>query len=150
MQHATVQHEALVRFVQRLHRRAGAAGRRRQRRAWRVHAGPGIDDLLPVVRQVVHEAADQRVRHQPTGSDAAVDDVRVGRLLNQALDPLTLAAAAGPLAVDVPVHEEFRRHDVQPFADVLSDTCHRQAAARCRAGGRLRLVMMLDATQVFG
>jgi hypothetical protein len=77
-----------------------------------VHAGPGVDDFLAVVRQVIDEAADQRVRHQPTGWDAAVDDLRISRLLQQALDALALAATARPLAVDVAVHEELCRHDV--------------------------------------
>ena len=61
-----------------------------------------------------------------------------------------LAAPAGPLAVDVPVHEELRRHDVQPLADVLADAHHRLAAVRCRAGGVLGLVVVLDAAQMLG
>jgi hypothetical protein len=44
-------------------------------------------------------------------------------LLDQAL-----AAAAGPLAVDVAVHEELRRDDVQLLADVLADARHGAAA----------------------
>ena len=150
MQHRAAQHEALVRFIQRLHRRTGAAGLRRQRRARRVNAAAGIDGLLPVVRQVVDEAADQRVRHQAARGDAAVDDLRVCWLLHQALDPLALATAARPLAVDVAVHEELRRHDVQAFAHVLADAGHRLAAVRCLAGGVFGLVTVLDATQVLG
>jgi len=150
VQHGTAQHEALVGLEQRDHRGASVAGASCQRRPRRVHAGPGVDGLLPVVRQVVDEAADQRVRHQSAGGDAAVDDLRLGRLLHQAFDPLALAAAAGPLAVDVAVHEEFGRHDVQPFADVLADPGHRLAALRRRAVGDLGLVMMLDATQMVG
>ena len=62
----------------------------------------------------------------------------------------SLAAPAGPLAVDVAVHEELRRHDVQPLADVLADAHHRLAAVRRRAGGVLGLVVVLDAAQMVG
>jgi len=140
MQHRAAQHEVLMRFVQRLHRRTGVPGLRRQCRARRVNAGPGVDGLLAVVRQVIDEAADQRMCHQPAGGDAAVDDLGIGRLLHQAFDPLALAAATGPLAVDVAVHEELRRHDVQPFAHILADAGHRLAALRCRATGVLGFV----------
>jgi hypothetical protein len=99
---------------------------------------------------VIDEAADQCVCHQPAGRDATVDDLRIGRLLHQAFDPLALAAPARPLAVDVPVREELGRHDIQPFAHVLADTRHRLATARCRAGRVLGLVMVLDAAQVIG
>ena len=50
------------------------------------------------------------------------DDLRIGRLLHQTPDPLALASSGRPLAVDVAVHEESGRHDVQAFADVLADT----------------------------
>ena len=88
--------------------------------------------------------------HEPAGGDAAVDDLRIGRLLHQALDALALAAAASPLAIDVAVHEELRRNDVQSFADVLADAGHRLAAVRCRAVGVLGLVVVVDATQMVG
>ena len=107
-----------------------------------MHAAARIDRLLPVVRHVIDEAADQRVRHQPAGSDAAIDDLGHGGLLHQ-----LLAAAAGPLAVDVPVHEELGRHDVQPLADVLAHAHHGRAAAAVSALG---LVAVLNAPQVFG
>jgi hypothetical protein len=71
-----------------------------------VNAGAGVDGFLPVVRQVIDEAADQRVGNEPAGSDAAIDDLRIGWLLHQALDPVALAAAARPLAVDVAVLRE--------------------------------------------
>ena len=64
--------------------------------------------------------------------------------------PLALAAAARPLAVDVAMHEELRRHDVQAFADVLADAAHRLPAVLRLAGGVLGLVAVFDATQVFG
>ena len=107
-----------------LKRRAAGAGPRRQRRARRVHARAGVDGLLPVVRQMVCEVADQRVRHQPAGRDAAVDHVGLGRLLHQ-----LLAAAAGPLAVDVSV--------LAPMVRVRADApAHRTAGTRDRAQGR--------------
>jgi hypothetical protein len=110
-----------------------------------VHARARVDRRLPVVRQVIDEAADQRVRHQAGGRDAAADHVRLGGLLAQ-----LLAALAGPLAVDVPVHEELRGDDVQLLADVLADALHRPAAVGVRAGGVLGLVAVLDAFQVLG
>lgn len=63
---------------------------------------------------------------------------------------MALAAAAGPLAVDVPVREELSRHDVQAFAHVFADAGHRLAAARRRAGGVLGLVVVIDASQMIG
>jgi hypothetical protein len=150
MQHGTAQHEALVRLEQRHHRGTGVARGACQRRTRRVHAGPGVDGLLPVVRQVVDEAADQDVSRQPAGGDTTVNDLWVGWLLHQALDPPALAAAAGPLAVDVALHEELGRHDVQAFAHVLTDARHRLPAVRCPAGRVLGLVVMLDATQMVG
>ena len=67
------------------------------------------------------------------------------RLLHQ-----QLAAAAGPLAADVAVHEELCRHDVQALAHVFAHAHHRLAAIRGRAGGVLGFVMMFDTHQVFG
>ena len=145
MQHGRIEHEAFVCLVQWLQRRTTRAGPGRQRRARRVHARARVDGLLPVVRQMVGEAADQRVCHQAAGGDAAVDHVGLGRLLHQ-----LLAAPASPLAVDVAVHEELRRDDVQPLADVLAHALHRRTAVRVRAGGVVRLVAVLHALQVFG
>jgi hypothetical protein len=110
-----------------------------------VHAGSGVDVFLPVVRQVVGEAADQRVGDQAAGRDAAIDHLGFGRLLHQ-----LLAAPAGPLAVDVAVHEELCRNDVQLLADVLAHALHRLGAVGVRAGGVGRLVVVLDALQVLG
>ena len=57
VQHPAIEHEALVRLVQRLQRRAGLARPRSQRGARGVYAAPSVDALLPVVRDVVGEAA---------------------------------------------------------------------------------------------
>jgi hypothetical protein len=99
---------------------------------------------------VVYEAADQRVRHQPAGGDAAVHHVGLGGFLAQPSFTLLLAALAGPLAVDVAVDEELGRDDVQLLADVLANALHGLAALGCRAGGVRGLVAVLHALQVFG
>jgi chloramphenicol 3-O-phosphotransferase len=94
---------------------------------------------------MVHEVADQGVRDEAGGRHSALDDLRCGGLLHQAL-----TAAARPLAVDVAVHEELRRDDVQALAHVLADARHGAAALRVRAVGVRRFVVMLFAPQVFG
>lgn len=110
-----------------------------------MHAAAGVDRLLPVVRHVVHEAADQRVRDEATGCHAAFNDLGdAGRLAQH------LAEAAGPLAVDVAMHEELGRHDVQPLADLLADARHRASAAGLLAVGVLGLMAVLHAAQVIG
>ena len=144
-QHRRAQHEALVHRAQRLKCRTPRAAPGRQRRARGVHARARVDVLLPVVRQVIGKAADQRVRHQPAGGDAAIDHVGLGRLLHQ-----LLAAPAGPLAVDVAVHEELCRDDVELLAHILAHTLHRRTAAGVRASGVGRLVVVLDALQMLG
>ena len=47
--------------------------------------GPRVDRLLPAVRQVVGEAADERMDQQPAGEQARVDDFGDGWLLRQHL-----------------------------------------------------------------
>ncbi|SOZ71275.1 protein of unknown function (plasmid) [Cupriavidus taiwanensis] len=69
--------------------------------------------------------------------------MRFNRLLYQAL-----AASAGPLAIDVAVHEELRRHDIQLLADVLTHAYHGPSTARCWAVSILGFVVMLDSAQV--
>jgi len=59
-----------------------------------------------------------------------------------------LAAAAGPLAADLALHEELRRHDVKPLADVLAHADHRLAALWRRAICALGLDALLHARQV--
>jgi len=54
------------------------------------------------------------------------------------------------LAVDVTVHEELGRHDVQALADLLADARHRAPAAGLRAVGALGLVVVFHTTQVRG
>ena len=94
---------------------------------------------------MIDKAAHQGVGHQPGSWHATVNDLWLGGLLYQ-----ELATPAGPLAVDVPMHEELGGHDVQPFADVFAHTLHGLAARWCRAGGALWLVVVHNATQVIG
>ena len=48
------------------------------------------------------------------------------------------------------VHEELRRHDIDPFGHVLADALHRAAAAFVRAGGVVGLVPVFPALQAGG
>nr|SPD49061.1 protein of unknown function [Cupriavidus taiwanensis] len=64
MQSPCWKYEALVRFIERFQRRANTPGPGSQCGARRVYARAGVDRLLPVVWEVIHEAADQRVRDQ--------------------------------------------------------------------------------------
>ena len=92
---------------------------------------------------MVDEAADDRVRLQARRWQRVVEDLGRGRLLHQ-----QLAAPAGPLAADLPLHEELRRHDVQPLADVLAHAHHRLAALGRRAVRVLGLDALVHARQV--
>src|SRR5207245_8679017 len=129
------QHELAKRIAQRRQLRARSARQARQRRARGVHARAGVDALLPVVRDVVHEPADQHVRRKTRGGDTVVNDLGGCRLLHQ-----ELAALAHPLAPDLALQEELRRNDVQPLADVLADTNHCLAAGAARAIGLHELI----------
>lgn len=55
---------------------------------------------------------------------------------------------AGPLAVDVAVHEELGRHDIQSLRDVFTDALHGTPTALLLAVGVLGLMAMLDAAQM--
>ncbi len=65
-------------------------------------------------------AADEHVRDEAARDHTALDQFRDGRRLFE-----DLAAAAGPLAVDVAMHEELGRHNVEPLAHVLAYARHR-------------------------
>jgi hypothetical protein len=92
---------------------------------------------------VVDEAADGRVGLQAGRWQRVVEDLGRGRLLHE-----QLAAPAGPLAADLPLHEELRRNDVQPLADVLAHAHHRLAALWRRAIRVFGLHALVHARQV--
>ena len=133
-----------MRLAEGLEFGAGGAGPGGQRRARRVYVRAGVDRLLSVVRNVIDEPTDQHVRDEARRGQPLVDQLRGDRLLSQ-----RLAALAGPLSADVAVCEEFGRHDVQAVAHVLADAHHRATAVGLRPVGVLRLVVVVDATQVF-
>ena len=108
-----------------------------------MHAAARIDLLLPVVREVVDEAADDGVGLQARRWQRVVEDLRGGGLLQQ-----QLAALARPLATDLTLHKELRRHDVQPLADVFAHAHHRLAALGRRAVSVLGLDTRVHARQV--
>ena len=89
---------------------------------------------------------------RPRGSDRGpfvarwqrvVEDLRSGGLLQQ-----ELAALARPLATDLALHQELRRDDVEPLADVLAHAHHGLAALRRRAAGVLGLDVLVHARQM--
>jgi len=108
-----------------------------------VHARSGIDLLLPVVGDVVDEAADGAMGLQARRWQRVVEDLRGGRLLHE-----ELAALAGPLAPDLALHEELRGDDVQPLAHVFSHAHHRLAALGRRAAGVFGFDALFHARQV--
>ena len=140
---ARAEHERPVRLVQRQQLCAGVPAPGRQRRARRVDSRACVDLLLAVVGNMVNEAADDRVGLQAWRWQRVVEDLRCCRLLDQ-----QLAALAGPLASNLPLHEELRRDDVQPLADVLAHAHHRLAAFWCRAVRVFGLHALVHARQV--
>jgi len=70
MHDTAIEDEVLVQRVQRLQRRAHLACPGRQCRPRGMYTRASVDGLLPIVRQVIREAADRRVRQLPTGGDA--------------------------------------------------------------------------------
>jgi len=110
-----------------------------------VNPAARIDLLLPVVREVVDEAADDGVRLQARRWQRVVEDLRGGWLLQQ-----QLAALARPLATDLALHEELRRHDVQPLADVFAHALHRLATFGRRATRFLGLDARVHARRCSG
>ena len=143
MDDARAQNEDPVHVVQRHQLRPRLTAPGGQGRARRAHPRAGVDLLLPVVRNVVHEAADGRVGLQTWRWQRVVEDLGRSRLLDQ-----QLAALAGPLAANLALHEELRRDDVQPFAGVLADAHHRLAALGRWAVGVFGLDALVHARQV--
>ena len=71
---------------------------------------------------------DQNLRDQRLGGDAALDDPRRGRCL----DDRALARAAAIARAARDQHAEGGRHDVETLGHVLADLVERAAAARAR------------------
>jgi hypothetical protein len=88
-------------------------------------------------------AADDRVGLQTRRWQRVVEDLGRCRLLHQ-----QLAALTGPLAANLALHEELRRNDVQPFADVLAHAHHRLAALWRRASRVFGLDALVHTRQV--
>jgi hypothetical protein len=92
---------------------------------------------------VIDKAADHGVGLQARRWQRVVEDLGRSRLLHH-----QLAAAAGPLAADLALHEELGRNNVQPLADVLAHAHHELAALWGRAVCVLRLDSCVHARQV--
>jgi len=108
-----------------------------------VNTGACVDLLLSVVWDVIDEAADHRVGLQTRCWQRVVEHLGRSRLLHE-----QLAAPASPLAADLALHEELRRHDVQALADVLAHAHHRLATLGRRAVRVFGLDALVHAWQV--
>jgi len=123
VKHARAEHEGPVRVVQGQQLCPGLTAPGRQRRARRVHARAGVDLLLAVVRKMIDKPTDHGVGLQGRRWQRVVKDLGRGALLHH-----QLAAPTGPFAPNLTLHEELRRHNVQPLADVFSHAHHGLAA----------------------
>ncbi len=103
-----------------------------ERRAVKFDAGSGVDQGLPIQRQMIAELGDQHLGQQPWSRPAALDRQRRHRRLVNAL-----AGPAGEARPDVADHLELRRHVVENFRDVLADDVQLAAAGRTGAARRL-------------
>ena len=113
-----------------------------QRRAVHRHAVTGEQLALTIQGHVLgelggHDVCDQRLRRQ-----AALDQVRRRRRLDDARPTLR----AGVARADGDQHAILRGHDVEPLGPILADPDHLPAAAR--AALVLRLDHPLDARQM--
>ena len=140
---ARAEHERPVGLVQRHQLRPRLTAPGGQCRARRVNTEAGVDLLLPVVGDVIDKAADAGVGLQARRWQRVVEDLGRGRLLHE-----QLAAPAGPLAANLPLHEELRRNDVQAFADVFAHAHHRLATLWRRAIRVFGLDALVHARQV--
>ena len=142
--HARAEYKVPMRLIQRHQLRPSLPTPRRQRRARRVHPRARVDLFLPVVRQMIDEAADHGVGLQARRWTRVVEDLGGRSLLHH-----QLAAPANPLAPDLALHEELRRHDVQPLADVLAHAHHGLAAFWRWAVRILGLHALIDTRQMW-
>jgi len=106
------------------------------------HALTRVDLRLAIERQVIGVFGNQHVRHRRLGRQAALDEARQGRRL----DDDVLAAAAGVFGPAHDKHAELCRNDVELLAHVLADPVKRPFAAR--AGLVLDVDDRLDARQM--
>ena len=113
-----------------------------ERRAIETNALPLVNLGLAIERQVVGVFGDDHVRDRRLGRQAALDQPRRRRRL----DDDVLASAAGIFGSAHDQHSELRRHDVEPLADVLADLVKLAPAAR--AGLVLNVDDRLDARQM--
>ncbi|CQR34789.1 conserved hypothetical protein [Thiomonas arsenitoxydans] len=142
MQHGLLQQMVFEGLGQRFQAHPAQAHPLRQARAREVHAAAAVNLLLAVQRQVIVVLGQHHLRQQAGGGNAFVNELRW-----QGCSQHRLAAGAGILAADVPVHEETRGLAVELLADLLPDTAQ-GVALRAQAG--VDLVAMLDARQLAG
>jgi hypothetical protein len=101
-----------------------------------------VNLFLPVQRQVVIVFGNDDLGQQASSGDALVND-----LWGHGCGHDGLAARTGVLATDVAVHEELGGFAVELFADLFADALQGVALG---AGGRVDLVMVLNALQLAG
>jgi hypothetical protein len=97
-----------------------------ERRAIEANALALVNLRLAVERQVVGIFGDERVRNRCFRRQAAFDQPRRGRRL----DDDVLACAAGLFGPTHDQHPELRRHDVELLADVLANLVKLAPTAR--------------------
>ncbi len=120
------QNRAQDQLIQRLQPPAGASDPVAQSGTIQLHALAGEDLRLAIQRKVVGKFADQHLRQQRLGRQAAVNrPLRRGRLRHAAF----AAAAAIARAANHP-HPKLRGDDIQHFGAVFADLMQGRAAAR--------------------
>jgi hypothetical protein len=103
---------------------------------------PGIDLSLAIQRKMIGVFGDENLRYRRLGRQSAFDQ----SCWRGRLDHHVLARPASVFGAANHQHPELRRHDVEPFAAVLSDAMQRVAAARAHV--IIDIDHHLDARQV--
>ena len=96
-----------------------------ERRAVEAKALAPVDLRLAIERKVIGVFGNQHVRHRCFGRQAALDDARWRRRLDDDI----LAAAAGVFGPTDHQHAKLRGNDVELLAHVLTDPVQRSLAA---------------------